>query len=122
MGLARINVKRDTPLAAAHAIAQSQLDNDVQTEKQNEALILTSQAAIEAAEATVETAKLNLGFTKVRSLVDGIAGIATTQIGSLVAQTTVLTTVSQVNPIKAYFSIRSRNTWHLQTRSSPVRQ
>jgi len=105
LGLARINVKRDTPLAQAHAIAQSQLDNDIQTEKQNEALIQTYQASIEAAEANVEAAKLNLGFTEVRSLVDGIAGIATTQIGNLVSQTTILTTVSQVNPIKAYFSI-----------------
>ncbi len=119
LGLARINVKRDTPLAAAHAIAQSQLDNDVQTEKQNEALILTSQASIEAAEANVETAKLNLGFTKVRSLVDGIAGIATTQIGSLVAQSTVLTTVSQVNPIKAYFSITEQEYLALADKIKP---
>ena len=105
LGLAQINVKRDTPLAQAHAIAQSQLDNDVQTEKQNEALIQTAHASIEAGEAAVETAQLNLGFTKVRSLVDGIAGIATTQIGNLVSPSTVLTTVSQVNPIKVYFSI-----------------
>lgn len=105
LGLARINVQRDTPLAQAHAIAQSQLDNDIQTEKQNEAQVRTSQASIEAAEANVETARLNLGFTKVRSLITGIAGIATTQIGNLVSPSSVLTTVSQVNPIKAYFSI-----------------
>ncbi len=105
LGLAQINVKRDTPLAQAHAIAQSQLDNDVQTEKQNEAQILAIQASIQAAMAAVETAQLNLGFTKVRSLVDGIAGQATTQIGNLVGQSTVLTAVSQVNPIKAYFPI-----------------
>lgn len=105
LGLAQINVKRDTPLAQAHAIAQSQLDNDIQTEAQTQALIKANQAGIQAAEAAVETAQLNLGFTKVRSLLDGIAGIATTQIGNLVSQTTVLTTVSQVNPIKVYFSI-----------------
>lgn len=105
LGLAIINVRRDTPLAQAHAIAQSQLDNDVQTQKQDEALIEADQAGIQAAEATVQTAELNVGFTKVRSLVDGIVGITNTQIGNLVSPTTVLTTVSQVNPIKAYFSI-----------------
>src|SRR5579872_365712 len=72
LGLAQINVKRDTPLAQAHAIAQSQLDNDIQTEKQSQAQILANQASIEAAEANVEAAQLNLGFTKVRSLIDGI--------------------------------------------------
>jgi membrane fusion protein (multidrug efflux system) len=103
--LAKINVKRDTPLAAARAIPQSQLDNEVQAQAQAEALVKTDEAAIQAGEAAVEQAELNLGFTKVRSLIDGIAGIATTQIGNLVSPTTVLTTVSQVNPIKAYFSI-----------------
>ncbi len=105
LALAEINVKRDTPLAAAHAIAQSQLDNDTQTRAQAKASVATSQASIEAAQATVEQAELNLGFTKVRSLLDGIAGLANTQIGNLVSQTTVLTSVSKVNPIKAYFPI-----------------
>jgi membrane fusion protein (multidrug efflux system) len=112
LGLTAINVKRDTPLAAARAIPQSQLDNDVQSQAQIEALVRTdqaaiqsSEAAIQAAEAAVETAQLNVGFTKVRSLIDGIAGIATVQIGNLVSPTTVLTTVSTVDPIKAYFSI-----------------
>lgn len=105
LGLAEINVRRDTPLAQAHAIPQSQLDNDTQAQAQNEALVKSAQAAIQSGEAAVETAQLNLGFTKVRSLIDGIAGIATVQIGNLVSQTTVLTTVSQVNPIKVYFPI-----------------
>jgi RND family efflux transporter MFP subunit len=112
LGLAEINVKRDTPLAAARAIPQSQLDNDVQAKVQADALVKTDEAAIQsaeaaaqAAEATLEAANLNLGFTKVRSLIDGIAGIATTQIGNLVTPATLLTTVSQVDPIKVYFSI-----------------
>jgi membrane fusion protein (multidrug efflux system) len=96
--LAQINVKRDTPLAEARAIARSQLDNDLQTQAADE-------ASVKAQEAAVETAKLNLGFTKVRSLLDGIAGIAATQVGSLVKTDTVLTTVSQVQPIKVYFAI-----------------
>src|SRR5580704_13592223 len=98
LGLADINVMRDTPLAKARAIAQSQLDNDVQ---QQAAQI----AAVRTAEANVEQASLNLGFTKVRSLVTGIAGRAMTQVGNLVSQSTALTTISQVNPIKVYFSI-----------------
>ena len=138
LALAEINVKRDTPLADAHAIAQSQLDNDVQTRAQAEALIKTdegaiqaSKAAIQAAEAAVEQAQLNLGFTKVRSLIDGIAGIASIQIGNLVSPTTVLTTVSSVDPIKASFSISEQeylelagkirsNTRDLLSRGSPV--
>jgi membrane fusion protein (multidrug efflux system) len=66
---------------------------------------MQAQAAIQGGEAAVEQAQLNLGFTKVLSLVDGIAGIATTQMGNLVSPATVLTMVSQVNPIKAYFPI-----------------
>jgi RND family efflux transporter MFP subunit len=96
--LAQINVKRDSPLAEARAIARSQLDNDLQTQAADE-------ATVQAQEAAVETSQLNLGWTKVRSLLDGIAGIATTQVGSLVTQSTVLTTVSQVQPIKVYFAI-----------------
>jgi membrane fusion protein (multidrug efflux system) len=103
--LAIINVNRDTPLAKVRAIAQSQLDNDTQTKATAEAAIQTYEAGIEAAEAAVQTAELNVGWTKVRSLVDGIAGIATIQLGNLVSPTTVLTTVSQVNPVKAYFPI-----------------
>ncbi len=96
--LAQINVKRDTPLSESRAIARSQLDNDLQTQAADE-------ASVKAQEAAVEAAQLNLGFTKVRSLLDGIAGIAATQVGSLVKTDTVLTTVSQVQPIKVYFAI-----------------
>jgi RND family efflux transporter MFP subunit len=92
------DVQRDTPLAQAKAIAQSQLDNDVQSN-------LAAQAAVQAASAAVETAQLNLEFTKVTSLVDGVAAIATAQIGDLVGPDTLLTTVSQVSTIKAYFSV-----------------
>jgi membrane fusion protein, multidrug efflux system len=105
LALSRINVQRNTPLAKARAIAQSQLDTDIQTQATSEALIKTNQAAIQGAEAAVEVAQLNLGFTKVRSLISGIAGIATTQIGNLVGPSTLLTAVSQVDPIKVNFPI-----------------
>lgn len=119
LGLAEINVKRDTPLAKARAIAQSQLDNDIQAQKQNEAVILASQASIQAAEANVEAAALNVGFTKVRSLVDGIAGQATVQIGNLVSPSTILTAVSQVNPIKAYFPISEQEYLRIADKIKP---
>jgi len=92
------DLTRDTPLAEQHAIAQSQLDNDVSARDAAQAAVATAQAAVEAAE-------LNLGFTSVTSLIDGVAAIATAQIGDLVGPTTLLTTVSLVNPIKAYFPI-----------------
>src|SRR6202789_2776490 len=105
LGLAVINVNRDTPLAKAHAIAQSQLDNDTQTKAQTEAGVIAAQASVAAAEAAVENAQINLGFTHVRSLITGIAGQATTQVGNLVNAQSVLTAVSQLDPIKVFFSI-----------------
>jgi membrane fusion protein, multidrug efflux system len=105
LGLAEINVKRDTPLAQARAIAQSQLDNDVQQKAQQEAAVQSAKASVAAAQAAVENAQLNLGFTYVRSLITGVAGQATIQVGNLVNGQSVLTSVSQLNPIKAYFSI-----------------
>src|SRR6202034_4411123 len=104
-GLAQINLKRDTPLAEAHAIAQSQLDTDKQTAAQADASVAAAQGAGGAAEAALTTANLNLGFTEVRSLISGVAGQATTQVGNLVSPQSVLTSVSQLDPIKVYFSI-----------------
>jgi len=103
--LAVINVNRDTPLAQAHAIAQSQLDNDTQQKAQAAASVTSAKASVAAAQAAVANAKLNLGFTEVRSLISGVAGQATTQVGNLVNGQSVLTSVSQLDPIKAYFSI-----------------
>ena len=97
-GLTLTNVNRDTPLAEARAIAQSQLDTD-------KAQMAQGEASVKSAEAAVETAKLNLGFTHVRSLINGVAGQATTQVGNLVSTQSVLTSVSQLDPIRAYFSI-----------------
>ncbi|MGD0181898.1 MAG: efflux RND transporter periplasmic adaptor subunit [Terriglobales bacterium] len=98
MANAQINVNRDIPEAEAHAIPQSQLDNDTQA-------LLAAKAAVEAYQAAVEQASINLGYTKVLSLIDGIAGITTVQVGNLVGPSTVLTAVSQVSPIKVYFPI-----------------
>jgi RND family efflux transporter MFP subunit len=109
LGKTKLDVDRDTPLAKERAVAQSQLDNDIQAN-------LAAKAAVKSAEAQVETAQLNLDFTHVTSLVDGIAGIAQVQIGNLVSPTTVLTSVSQVNPIKAYFPISEQEYIHFAPR------
>src|SRR5712692_721681 len=98
LGKANLDVERDTPLAQARAIAQSQLDTEIQAK-------LGAQAMVQAAKANVEQAELNMEFTKVTSLVTGIAGIAQVQIGNLVGPNSVLTSVSQVDPIKAYFTV-----------------
>jgi RND family efflux transporter MFP subunit len=97
-GKTKLDVDRDTPLAKERAIAQSQLDNDIQAN-------LAAKAQVKSAQAQVEQAQLNLDFTHVTSLLDGIAGIAQVQIGNLVSPTAMLTSVSQVNPIKAYVPI-----------------
>jgi len=98
LGKATQDVERDKPLARERAIAQSQLDTEIQAK-------LGAQAQVQAAQANVEQAELNMEWTKVTSLVSGIAGIAQVQIGNLVAPSSVLTSVSQVDPIKAYFTV-----------------
>jgi RND family efflux transporter MFP subunit len=100
---AQQDLTRDTPLAEAKAIAQSEMDNDVQAKNGAAAAVTASQASVGAAKAAVEQAELNLAYTKIVSLVDGVAGIALAQVGDLVSPTTVLTSVSQVDPIKVYF-------------------
>src|SRR6202158_2791575 len=104
-----MDVDRDTPLAKERAIAQSQLDNDIQANR-------AAQAAVKAARAQVEQAKLSLEFTDVKSLVEGISGIAQVQIGNLVNPRTILTSVSQIDPIKAYFSISEQEYIHFAER------
>jgi membrane fusion protein (multidrug efflux system) len=92
------NVARDRPLAAQSAIPQKQLDTDVATQA-------ASKAQLDAAQAQLAQAQLNLSWTKVYSPIDGIAGLSAAQVGNLVGTTTTMTTVSQVNPIWAYFNI-----------------
>jgi RND family efflux transporter MFP subunit len=98
LGKASVDVERDTPLAAARAIAQSQLDTELHAK-------LGAQASVLAAKANLEQAELNLEFTRVTSLVTGIAGAARVQIGNLVGPSSILTSISQVDPIKAYFTV-----------------
>ena len=108
--LATINVLRDTPLVQAQAYAQSSLDTELGTQE-------ADKASVESAEATLESAKLNVGFTKVRSLIDGVAGQAAIQVGNLVSTTSQLVEVSQLNPIKVYFFISEQEYMSLSARA-----
>jgi multidrug efflux pump subunit AcrA (membrane-fusion protein) len=73
------------------------------------AVIVAAKAGVEAAKAQVATATLNLGFTRITSPIEGIAGIATAQVGDLVGPNSgPLTTVSTVDPIKVYFTVSER--------------
>jgi RND family efflux transporter MFP subunit len=98
LGKATLDVERDTPLAREGAIPRTQLDTEIQAK-------LAAQAVVQAARANVEQAKLDVEWTRVTSLVSGIAGIARVQIGNLVGPSSVLTSVSQVDPLKAYFTV-----------------
>jgi RND family efflux transporter MFP subunit len=112
MANAELNVKRDIPEAEAHAIPQSQLDTDTQA-------LLAAKASVEADQAAVEQASINLGYTRVTSLIDGIAGINTVQVGNLVGPSAVLTAVSQVSPIKVYFPISEQEYLRMADGGSP---
>jgi membrane fusion protein, multidrug efflux system len=94
----QIDVNRYGPLAKEGAVSQEELDNAVQTNQANEAAVAASKAA-------VEQARLNLAWTRVTSPIEGVAGIAIAQIGNLVDPTSELTTVSQLDPIKAVFPV-----------------
>lgn len=95
-----LDVKRYTPLAKTRAISQEELDDAVQAN-------LAAQAKVTSAQAAVEKAALEVGFTHITSPIDGIAGLALAQIGDLVGPGTTgnLTTVSRVNPIRAYIAL-----------------
>lgn len=119
-GKTQLDVNRYTRLAKDGVIAQQESDNAVQANLANEAqvkaalagvetvraAIAAARAAVESARASVQTAELNLGFTRITSPIDGIAGIAQAQVGNLISPTGgALTTVSTVDPIKAYFTV-----------------
>jgi membrane fusion protein (multidrug efflux system) len=95
---ARLDVQRDKQLIASQAIPPQQLDNDLAAQRE-------AAASVESARATLAQAQLNHGWTQVTSPIHGIAGIATLQVGSLVGTSSVMTTVSQVDPIKVQFNI-----------------
>jgi len=116
----QLDEEKYVPLAKDQAVTQQDLDNAVETNKANKASVAAAQAQVEtskaqieaaragvkAAEAALETAKVNLGFTRLTSLIDGIAGAATIQVGNLVTPSSqAVTTVSTLDPVKAVFTV-----------------
>jgi len=116
----QLDVDRYTPLAKQQAITQQDLDNATQNNlaakaqvqsaqaqvETARAQIIAANAAVQSAKATADTAQINLGFTRLTSPIDGIPGIAQQQVGSLVSPSSpTITTVSTLDPIKAYFTV-----------------
>jgi membrane fusion protein (multidrug efflux system) len=92
------DVARDTPLAAQQAIPQKDLDTDLSNQE-------AMRSQVTAMKAAVANAELNVTWTKVYSPIDGIAGVSSSQVGDLVGTSTKMATISQVNPIWAYFNV-----------------
>lgn len=109
---AKLNLARIKPLAQKNAVSQKDLDDAVGAELSTKASVEAARAAISSARASLDKAQLELGFTKITSPVDGIAGIAKAQLGNLVgpSMVTELTAVSTVNPIKVYINV-SEQEW-----------
>jgi RND family efflux transporter MFP subunit len=106
LGKTETDVARYTPLAKQQAISQQELDDAVQADLAAKAQVEGAQAAIQGAKAAVERAQLNLGFTNITSPIDGVAAIASAQVGDLVGpQSPALTTVSTLNPILVNFTV-----------------
>lgn len=103
---ARANLDRIKPLADQNAVSKKDLDDAIGAEGSTMAAVVAARANVAAARAAAEKARLDLGFTKIASPIDGVAGIAKAQVGNLVgpAQGGELTTVSKIDPIKIYFT------------------
>jgi RND family efflux transporter MFP subunit len=105
-GRTQLDVNRYTPLAKEQAASQQDLDNAIQNNLAALATMETAKAQIKTYEAAVETAKINLDFTRLIAPIDGIAGQALLQVGALVSPASgPVTSVSTVNPIKVYFTV-----------------
>ena len=105
-GRTDLDVKRYTPLAKEQAASQQDLDNAVQNNLAAKATVETARAQIRTDEAAIETAKINLEFTRLVAPIDGIAGQAQLQVGALVTPGSApVTSVSTVDPIKVYFTV-----------------
>ena len=104
---AQIDVRRFTPLVAQKAVSQAELDKATSSER-------AASATVDADQAAVDNAKLNLGWTTVTSPISGIAGVAKVGIGDLITPTTVMTTVSTVNPIYVDVNIAEQDYMRFQ--------
>jgi membrane fusion protein (multidrug efflux system) len=88
------DVNRLTPLAKQQAVSQQELDNALSARD-------AARAQVDAQKAAVDKATLDLGYTRITAPLDGLVGTTEVKAGNLVGrgESTLLTTVSQVNPI-----------------------
>jgi membrane fusion protein (multidrug efflux system) len=108
---AEIDVRRYTPLVAQKAVSQAELDKAT-------SMVRAARASVDAKQAVLDNAKLNLGWTTVTSPISGIAGVSKVAIGDLMTPTTVMTTVSNVNPIYVDVSIAEQDYLRFQREKS----
>ena len=115
---ASADLARVRPLAAKNAVSKKDLDDAVGRDLAARASVEAARAGVAVAEANLEKARLDLGFTKIISPVDGIAGIAKTQLGNLVSPSMQdeLTSVSTLDPIKVYINVSEQE--YLESRES----
>ncbi|MGO9833154.1 MAG: efflux RND transporter periplasmic adaptor subunit [Polyangiaceae bacterium] len=94
----RVQLEREQGLLKSGMVSQQDVDNA-------SANFADADGQVQAAEAQVQQADLNLSYTQIRSPLDGVAGLALVRIGNLVGQDgpTLLTTVSQIDPIRVNF-------------------
>jgi membrane fusion protein (multidrug efflux system) len=97
---AKLDLERDEGLFKAGMISRQEVDNAT-------AAVADGEAQIRAAEAQQKVSALNVGYTTIRSPIDGVAGLAQVRVGNLVGQDgpTLLTTVSQVDPVRVNFPL-----------------
>jgi membrane fusion protein (multidrug efflux system) len=102
LGQAQTDVRRFTPLVAQKAVSQAELDKALSSES-------AGKAEVNAGQAELNNAKLNLAWTEVTAPISGIAGVSKVQIGDLMTPTTIMTTISSVNPIYVDFSLAEQD-------------
>lgn len=101
---AQIELNRVKPLAEINALSKKDLDNATAT-------FQAAQSQVKAAEANLDNAKIELGYTRVYSLVDGVVGISNARVGDYVSRagaSSVLTTVSSIGSVRVRFQISER--------------
>lgn len=99
--VAQATLARVKPLAEQNALSKKDLDDAIGNER-------TAAAAVEVARANVMTAELNLGYTTIKSPIDGLASFAKIQDGSYLnanGEDSQLTTVAALNPMRIVFSV-----------------
>lgn len=104
-----LDVERNEPLAKEGAISQKELQDSIQ-------MNLAARATVESATAQLEQAKLSLEWSKVVAPIDGVVGIAKSQIGDLVNSSDELTSMSQLDPIRVYFPVSEQQYLKFATR------